>query len=371
MRVPSRLEPLVDQGVIDEVIRPLMSGKEADTFLVLAHGEQRVAKVYKEASQRSFKHRAEYTEGRAVRDSRRQRAMGSGSKFGREQVEDAWRSAEVDAIYRLRAAGVTVPEPYDYVDGVLIMELVAGPDGEPAPRLVDKHLDADDARRIFKRALREVVRMLCAGLVHGDLSDFNILMRGDDPVIIDFPQAVDAAANLNARKLLLRDVRNLSHFLGKYVPDLKKARYGEEMWAMYERNELTPESKLTGKFKDATRKADTAALLDEIADAVRDEARRREALGLPPPRPVRPPVPAREAAPRPVPPARSAQAPRSEPRGRGDHAPRAPQAERTKPQAAVERRDRRSAEPRRAAPERADTASALDDLDAFLLVDET
>lgn len=356
MRVPSRLEPLVDQGVIDEVIRPLMSGKEADTFLVLAHGEQRVAKVYKEASQRSFKHRTEYTEGRAVRDSRRQRAMGSASKFGREQVEDAWRSAEVDAIYRLRAAGVTVPEPFDYVDGVLVMELVAGPDGEPAPRLVDQNLDADVARRVFKRALREVVRMLCAGLVHGDLSDFNILMRGDEPVIIDFPQVVDAAANLNARKLLLRDVRNLSHFLGKYVPDLKRSRYGEEIWALYERNKLTPDSKLTGKFKDATCKADTAALLDEIADAVRDEARRRESLGLPPPRPVRPPIPAREAAPRP------------DGRGRGEQARRAPEPGRRAP---AERHERSKPQAERGKPQPKRATSALDDLDAFLLVDES
>ncbi len=289
MRVPSRLEPLVDQGVIDEVLRPLMSGKEAEVFLVLAGGEQRVAKIYKEAENRSFKQRAEYTEGRRTRNSRGERAMASRSAFGREQEEEAWRTAEVDAIYRLREAGVRVPEPYDFVDGVLVMELISTEDGEPAPRLVDMTFTPAEAKAVFNTLLREVVKMLCAGLVHGDLSDFNVLIGPEGPVIIDFPQAVDPARNNNARKLLVRDVRNLQSFLARYAPDLKQMKYGEEMWALYENNALMPDTVLTGRFKGSDRKADTRSVLDEIADSIREERARREALGLPPPRVARTP----------------------------------------------------------------------------------
>jgi RIO kinase 1 len=290
MRTPERLVPLIDQGVIEEVLRPLMSGKEAAVYLVVAEGKICVAKVYKEAQDRSFKNRADYIEGRNQRNSRSQRAMQKRSKFGREEIEAAWRSAEVDAIYRLRDAGVRVPEPYAFVDGVLVMELITGPDGEPAPRLVDLTLTAEEATELFQQVLREVVRMLCAGIVHGDLSDFNVLLGVDGPVVIDFPQAVDPATNLSARKLLVRDVQNLTSFLARHAPDLKKTKYGEEMWQLYERNELHPESKLTGRFKGDDRKADTRSLLQEIEEVEREAMKRREALGLPPMRPARQPI---------------------------------------------------------------------------------
>jgi len=293
MRVPRRLEPLLDQGVVQDVIRPLLAGKEAEIYLVVSRGEECVAKVYKEATNRSFKHRAMYTEGRRVRNSRRQRAMAKRSKHGRKEVEAAWRHAEVDAIYRLQAAGVRVPQPYDYIDGVLIMELVRGEDGLPAPRLADLSFRPDHAREVFDELLREVVKMLCAGVVHGDLSDFNVLMGPDGPVIIDFPQWVDPAHNRNARKLLLRDVDNLQSFLGRYERSLRKRRYGKEMWDLYEHNELRPHTELTGRFQPRKRKEDPLALLHEIEELERIARERRERLGLPM-RPARAPMPAKE-----------------------------------------------------------------------------
>ena len=247
MRAQERLEVLMEQGAIQEIIRPLMSGKEAEVYLVLSDDEIRVAKIYKTANNRSFKHRAEYTEGRKVRNSRSQRAMGSRSRFGKEQEEAAWRNAEVDVIYRLAAAGVRVPEPYVFIDGVLVMELIQDFDGEPAPRLCDVELAPDEAMAVFKTLLKDVVRMLCAGVVHGDLSDFNVLMSPEGPVIIDFPQAVDPAHNRNAQKLLIRDVKNLTSFLSRWAPSLKKTRYAEEMWALYEKNDLDPETEQIGR----------------------------------------------------------------------------------------------------------------------------
>jgi RIO kinase 1 len=288
MRVPPPLQPLLDQGVIDDVVRPLMSGKEAEVYLVVSEGYLCVAKIYKEANNRSFKHRVAYTEGRKVRNSRQQRAMEKGTRYGKEQIEDAWRSAEVDAIYRLRDADVRVPEPYTFVDGVLVMELIQGEDGEPAPRLVDAKFTEDEAWDVFHLLLREVVKMLCAGVVHGDLSDFNVLLAHDGPVIIDFPQAIDPANNQSARKLLVRDVNNLASFLARHTDRLKKKKYGEEMWALYESGKLTPESELTGRFNDG-RKADTNALLAEIEAVEREARKRREALGLDPMRPARKP----------------------------------------------------------------------------------
>ncbi len=289
MRIPQSLIGLADQGVIDEVVRPLMSGKEAQVYLVIASGERRVAKVYKEADHRSFKHRADYVEGRRVRNSRSQRAMAKRSRFGRGEIEAAWRNAEVDIIHQLHAAGVRVPVPYDFVDGVLVMELVQGADGEPAPRLVDVNLHPDEARDLFHRLLREVVRMLCVGVVHGDLSDFNVLLTPDEPVIIDFPQAVDPAHNRNARRLLIRDVDNLSQFLGRFVPDLKKRKYGQEMWSLYERGKLEPDTQLTGRFRPSNKPVNTMSLLEEIEAVEREARQRREALGLPV-RPARQPV---------------------------------------------------------------------------------
>ena len=259
-----------------------MAGKEAEVFLVVHEGEVRVAKLYKEAAHRSFKHRSAYTEGRKVRNSRSARAMEKRSGFGRQEEEDAWKAAEVECIYRLREAGVRVPEPYVFAEGVLIMELIAEDNGEPARRLVDLTPTPAEAERMFHFLLREVVKMLLAGVVHGDLSDFNILMSADGPVIIDFPQAVDPAHNNNAKKLLIRDVDNLTWFLGRWARSLRGTRYGKEMWQLYERNELTSETKLTGRFKGSNKKADTRSLLDEIAAATAEENRRRESLGLRP-----------------------------------------------------------------------------------------
>ena len=300
MRVPDSLVPLVDQGVIDNVVRPLMSGKEAQVYLVEAHGELRVAKVYKEAQNRSFKQRADYTEGRRTRSSRNQRAMDKRSKYGRAQAEAAWRTTEVDAIYKLTRAGVRVPHPYDFVEGVLVMELISDETGAPAPRLVDVTLDPDQAQEVFDILIREVVKMLCAGVVHGDLSDFNVLMSPKGPVIIDFPQVVDPAFNRNARRLLVRDVKNITQFLGRYKRRLLKTRYGQEMWGLYEKGNLEPDTRLTGKWRAPTKKADTYALLRELEELERESRERREALGLGPPRPARKPAPL--ALPKPDPP---------------------------------------------------------------------
>lgn len=299
MQTPHSLLSLVDDGLIDQVVRPLMSGKEAQVYLVRSGGELRVAKVYKEAQHRSFKQRAEYTEGRNVRNSRDQRAITKRTRHGREQDEAAWRTAEVDMIYRLRTAGVRVPTPHHFVDGVLIMELVTDADGQPAPRLGDLSLDAEQAQRVFDRVLAEVIRMLAAGVVHGDLSDFNVLMGRDGPVIIDFPQAVDASSNQNARKLLLRDVDNLHRFISKVIPGRQPPPFAQEMWKLYERGELTADTTLSGRYRAVEKRVNTDDVFGLITDAERDERRRREALGMrmrggaeaskqPPPRPPPP-----------------------------------------------------------------------------------
>lgn len=285
MHVPEVLLSLADQGIIDEVIRPLKSGKEAQVYLVMADGEARVAKVYKDAQNRSFKQRAQYMEGRRVRNTRDQRAIANHTRHGKAQEEEAWKSAEVNIIYRLHAQGVRVPIPYNFIDGVLIMELVRGEDGHPAPRLSELSLDAKTARSTFDQLLSEVVKMLCAGVVHGDLSDYNVLIDPAGPVIIDFPQSVDASANRNARTLLLRDVDNLSAFLARCVPGARRRPYGQEIWAAYESNLLTPDSKLTGQVRRAERSTNMGALLDEIEAADSDERRRRDASGETGPRP--------------------------------------------------------------------------------------
>jgi len=280
MRIPNSLASLVDEGVVQEVVRPLLSGKEAEVFLVAMGGYLRVAKVYKEAHNRTFKNRAGYTEGRKVRNSRDQRAMRKRSSYGRAQDEASWRSTEVDMIHRLHAAGVRVPTPYAFIDGVLVMEMIADAAGNPAPRLAEVSFDRDQAARVFDRLLAEVVRMLCAGVVHGDLSDFNVLMSADGPVVIDFPQSVDAAGNQNARRLLLRDVANLERFLSRFVAGHRPRSFGEEIWDLYSRSLLTPETKLTGRHRATERRVNTAAVLDLIGDANHDERKRRERQGM-------------------------------------------------------------------------------------------
>ena len=279
MRQPECLAPLVDQGIIQEVVRPLMSGKEAQIYLVVSGGELRVAKVYKAAQNRTFRQRVEYTEGRAVRNTRTQRAMSRHSRYGRAQDEASWRSAEADIIYRLRAAGVRVPEPYHFSDGVLVMELITDADGDPAPRLADMALDRVEAGAVFAKLLSAVVKMLCADVVHGDLSEFNVLMGQSGPVLIDFPQAVDPAHNQNARRLLVRDVDNLNQFLVRVAPGQRRLPYGQELWDLYARSELTPETRLTGRYQPPSRKADTSAVLHEIEVAAREAQQRRDAMG--------------------------------------------------------------------------------------------
>lgn len=267
MRIPPALLPLVEDGVIDAVERQLKSGKEASVFLV-RNGEERLcAKVYKDLATRSFQARAQYQEGRKVRGSREQRSLAKGSKFGRREQETAWKNTEVDALYRLHAAGVRVPTPRGHVHGVLLMELVADADGDNAPRLGEVELTADDARTFHATLVRDVVRMLCLGLIHGDLSEYNVLVAPDGPVIIDLPQAVDAAGNQNARAMLLRDVHNIRDTLARFAPELAQTHYGEEMWALYEAGALAPDTRLTGEFTFDTHEADVGSVLDSIEDA--------------------------------------------------------------------------------------------------------
>lgn len=279
MRIPKSLETLADHGVIQEVLRPLMSGKEAQIYLVVSEDHYCAAKIYKDAQNRSFKNKADYTEGRKVRNSRDQRAIEKGTKYGKDKDEDTWKATEVEMIYRLRDAGIRVPEPFVYIDGVLLMELVVDADDNPAPRLGDLEFSPTEATEIYQHLIQETARMLCAGVVHGDLSDFNVLLAADGPVIIDFPQAVNAASNQGARSLLLRDVNNLHRFLQRWVPGARRLPYAEEMWALYESNRLTPDTRLTGKYKGSSGPVDTRAVLSLIGDANRDEMRRRQVQG--------------------------------------------------------------------------------------------
>ncbi|MBL0543751.1 serine protein kinase RIO [Aeromonas jandaei] len=276
MKVPNRIQPLVDDGLVDEVISRLMSGKEADVYVVRCGDETRCAKVYKEASKRSFKQAVVYQEGRRVRNSRSARAMEKGSKYGRKQHEEVWQSTEVDALFKLAAAGVRVPKPYVCLDGVLLMELVTDADGNVAPRLNDVALSHEQALADHAKVIGYVVRMLCAGLIHGDLSEFNVLVDEQGPVIIDLPQVVDAAANNQARAMLERDVNNMRNYYGMYAPELLKTNYAREMWALYEDGKLTPQSELTGQFEERRDAIDLDAVLDEIASA-EEEAYARQA----------------------------------------------------------------------------------------------
>ena len=280
MKTPPRLQPLVEEGLIDTVVRQLMSGKEAMVYVVRCGDDTRCAKIYKEATQRSFRQAVDYTENRKVKNSRSARAMAKGSKFGRQEQEAAWQSAEVDALYRLAAAGVRVPTPYNFCDGVLLMELVTDADGDAAPRLNDVVFSPEDALRHHATLVKEVVRMLCAGVVHGDLSEFNILLAADGPVIIDLPQAIDAAGNNHAQRMLLRDVDNLKNFFGQFAPALLATRYGEEIWSLYHSGALSVESVLTGQFQRSTRSVDVGSVLREVDDARAEEAARVLRMGV-------------------------------------------------------------------------------------------
>jgi RIO kinase 1 len=275
MKTPARLQSLQDEGFIDIVQRQLMSGKEAMVFVVRCGDETRCAKVYKEANNRSFRQAVDYTENRKVKNSRQARAMAKGTRFGRQAQEAAWQSAEVDALYRLAAAGVRVPQPFNFHDGVLLMELVTDAQGDAAPRLNDVAFTPADARKHHATLLQEVVRMLCAGIVHGDLSEFNILLGADGPVIIDLPQAVDAAGNNHAARMLLRDVDNLRDFFGRFAPELRTTEHGPEIWALYAAGLLRVDSVLTGRYERDNRLADLDSVMREIDDARAEEAARR------------------------------------------------------------------------------------------------
>ena len=278
MKTPKRLLPLLEDGLIDEVIRPLMSGKEADVFVVRCGSKVRCAKIYKDSVKRSFKKAAQYTEGRRVRNSRRGRAMEKGSKYGRKQQEETWQNAEVNALYRLASAGVRVPQPYGCFDGVLLMELITDEDGAVAPRLNDVSMSEEQALEDHALVMQYVVRMLCAGLVHGDLSEFNVLVDEDGPVIIDLPQAVDAAANNNARSMLERDVDNMTAYYGLFAPRLLQTRYAQEIWELYEEGELHPDIALTGNAEEDTHEADVDLVMQEIRAALQEEQERQERI---------------------------------------------------------------------------------------------
>lgn len=275
MKPPQRLQPLIEEGLIDTVVRQLMSGKEAMVYVVRCGDETRCAKVYKEATQRSFRQAVDYTENRRVKNTRQARAMAKGTRFGRQASEAAWQSAEVDALYRLADAGVRVPKPHNFCDGVLLMELVTDEQGDAAPRLNDVDFTPEQARAHHGTLLSEVVRMLCAGVVHGDLSEFNVLLGADGPVIIDLPQAVDAAGNNHASRMLLRDVANLRGFFGRFAPDLLHTNYGPEIWDLYQRGVLHPDTVLTGRFERKSGPVDVGRVMDEIDDARAEEAARR------------------------------------------------------------------------------------------------
>ncbi|MDH1088720.1 RIO kinase 1 [Pantoea sp. AN62] len=267
MKIPNRIQPLVDDGLIDDVLQRLKSGKEADVYTVLCGDKIQCAKVYKEATQRSFKQAVQYQEGRKTRNTRNARAMQKGTKFGRKQQEESWQTAEVDALFRLANAGVRVPQPYLCIDGVLLMELVTDADGAVAPRLSDVTLSEADAIADFHTMIRNIVRMLCAGIVHGDLSEFNVLLDAEGPVIIDLPQAVDAAANNHAESMFERDVNNITAYYGQFAPQLLQTRYAKEIWLLYEDGKLTPETPLTGLFVEEEHNVDMDSLLDEIITA--------------------------------------------------------------------------------------------------------
>jgi RIO kinase 1 len=275
MKAPVRLRPLIEEGLIDSVVRQLMSGKEAAVYVVLCGEETRCAKVYKDAQQRSFRQAVDYTENRKVKNTRQARAMAKGTRYGRQATEAAWQSAEVDALVRLAAAGVRVPRPFNFIDGVLLMELVADAHGEAAPRLTDVVFTPEEARTHHRTLIGEVVRMLVAGVVHGDLSEFNVLLATDGPIIIDLPQAVDAAGNNHASRMLLRDVANLRNFFGRFAPELLQTNFGPEIWNLYERGELTPASELSGIFQPELAAVDLISIMREVDDAIAEDKARQ------------------------------------------------------------------------------------------------
>lgn len=275
MKTPKRLAALVEEGLVTEVISQLMSGKEATVYVVRCGEHIRCAKVYKDVHQRSFRKNASYQEGRKVKNSRQARAMEKGSRYGRKMQEEVWQNAEVDALYKLASAGVRVPQPHICFEGVLLMDLVVDADGHTAPRLNDVEMSEALALEYHALLVNQVVRMLCAGVIHGDLSEYNILVGQDGPVIIDLPQAIDAAGNSNAFEMLERDVINLRSYFSVFAPALKDSQYGKEIWAHYLSGTLTPELPLTGIVKADERVADVDAVLLQVELAIEEEVMRQ------------------------------------------------------------------------------------------------
>lgn len=275
MKIPAGLQPLIDDGIVDEVVRALKSGKEASVYVVRCGAAVRCAKVYKDMGQRSFQQRAQYQEGRKVRGSRQARAMARSTNYGRKEQESAWKNAEVAALYQLAAAGVRVPRPYGYFNDVLVMEMLTDAQGDPAPRLGEVELSPEQAREFHGFLVQQIVRMLCAGLIHGDLSEYNVLIDTSGPVIIDLPQAVNAAGNNNAFAMLERDVGNIRATLGRFAPELLRTQFAPEMWALFSQGELRPDSVLTGEFVRDETQADVDVVMSAIDDAREDELRRR------------------------------------------------------------------------------------------------
>ncbi|MFZ2950983.1 MAG: PA4780 family RIO1-like protein kinase [Desulfuromonadaceae bacterium] len=264
MKIPECFEVMVRNGLVDEVVSRLMSGKEADVYVVRSKGDLCCAKVYKNARTRSFSQLAQYQEGRKGRNSRQARAMQKNSKYGRKETEEAWKNAEVDALRTLAEAGVRVPQVHDYADGILLMEFVVDADGAAAPRLNDLRLTGAKAREYHRELIKNIVLMLCAGIIHGDLSEYNVLVGRDGLVIIDLPQAVNASGNNNARSMLERDVENITAYFGRFAPELLATAYGKEIWKLYASGMLSPASELTGLFKQSDIPADVKGVMREI-----------------------------------------------------------------------------------------------------------
>ncbi len=330
MRIPPRLIPLVEDGTIDEVVAQVRSGKEADVFVVRMGDQVRCAKVYKEANNRSFRQAVQYQEGRGVKNSRTSRAMASRSRYGQKQAESSWITAEVDALNKLSAAGIRVPKPYGFFEGVLIMELVTDEDGEPAPRLDDVSLTPETALLYHEELIAQVVKMLCMGIIHGDLSEFNVLVDAEGPVIIDLPQAVNAVGNNSAAMMFARDVDNLARYFGRFEPGILQLKYAKEIWSLFEKGKLTPDIELTGEYHEPKNTADVHGVLASITDARKEHEMRlakkeadREAKRSPeeprpaaplarPPRPAAKPSP--QPAPKPAPPKAQEQKPAQDPK---------------------------------------------------------
>lgn len=269
MKTPKKFEILVCNGLVDEVVCQLMSGKEADVYIVHSMGELRCAKVYKDACTRSFSKQTQYQEGRKVRNSRQARAIGKNTRYGRKEQEGAWQNSEVEALTRLAAAGVRVPQIFSYVGGILLMELVVDNDGNTAPRLNDVKLTATQAREYHSFMISQIVLMLCAGTIHGDLSEYNVLLGQGGPVIIDLPQAIDAASNNNAAEMLKRDVANMTSYFGSFAPEILNTDYGREIWKHYSSGNLRPDTSLTGHFEHSKIAADVRGVMRDVESARR------------------------------------------------------------------------------------------------------